>query len=137
MALQALYACEVAGTPVDRAAREAADDRNAEGADMEYYHQLMPAVWNRREMLDGWVIRAVDNWTPERVSVIERNILRVGAHEILYEPATPLNVIINEAIEVAKRFGSEQSGRFVNGVLDRVAALIRDADAAPYRQWGE
>ncbi|HLE09485.1 MAG TPA: transcription antitermination factor NusB [Thermodesulfobacteriota bacterium] len=64
------------------------------------------------------------NWTLDRMPVIDRNILRIAVYELLYSPDVPYRVVIDEAVEIAKRFGSEDSGAFVNGVLDTLAKDI-------------
>ena len=64
--------------------------------------------------------RHAENWRPERMSVIDRNILRLALYELRYQDDVPARVVINEAIEVAKRFGNEESGPFINGILDAI-----------------
>jgi len=71
--------------------------------------------------LDGTIASASDNWRLVRMSLVDRNILRLGVFELCHRLDTPPRVAINEAVELAKRFGSEDSAAFVNGVLDRIA----------------
>ena len=82
--------------------------------------------------LDAAIARASSNWRFERIAALDRNLLRLGAYELLKEPATPAAVVLDEAVELAKRFGEADSPAFVNGVLDAVrrAAL---GDQAPDR----
>jgi len=70
--------------------------------------------------IDGLITEASENWRLERMAAVDRNVLRVAIYELLHEPDTPPPVVIDEAIEIAKRFGGEESGNFVNGVLDAV-----------------
>ena len=70
--------------------------------------------------IDPLLRRHATNWTLERMAIVDRNILRLGAYELLYETETPPKVVINEAVELAKRFGTADSGKFVNGVLDSI-----------------
>jgi N utilization substance protein B len=79
---------------------------------------LISGVRRNREELDGLLTKCADNWSLVRMAVTDRNILRLGAFELLYTK-TPPRVAINEAVELAKRFGAKQSAQFVNGVLDR------------------
>lgn len=81
--------------------------------------QLVGGVRTHKEALDVAVQAAANNWSIPRMAVTDRNILRLGAYEILHTD-TPPSVVIDEAIELAKRFGSNQSSGFVNGILDRV-----------------
>ena len=74
------------------------------------------------ERIDRIIARVAENWDPSRMAAIDRNTIRLGAAEILYGEA-PAKVAINEAIEVAKKFSTENSGSFVNGILDRVARI--------------
>ncbi|REJ70278.1 MAG: transcription antitermination factor NusB [Planctomycetota bacterium] len=86
---------------------------------LEFSLSLVSGVRRNREELDELLNRVAENWTLQRMAVTDRNVLRIGAYEILYT-TTPVRVVLNEAVELAKRFGSRQSAQFVNGVLDRV-----------------
>ena len=79
---------------------------------------LLSGVRRNRGELDQLLSEAADNWSLERMATTDRNVLRLGAYEILYSE-TPDRVAINEAVELAKRFGAQQSPQFVNGILDR------------------
>lgn len=80
---------------------------------------LLSGVRQNRESIDQRLIETAHNWALTRMPVIDRNILRLGAYEILFSD-TPDRVAVNEAIELAKRYGTENSGQFVNGILDRL-----------------
>lgn len=82
---------------------------------------LWRGVCRNRAELDAQLERIADNWSLQRMAVTDRNVLRIGAFEILYTE-TPGRVAINEAVELAKRFGTAQSSQFVNGILDRFLA---------------
>jgi len=79
---------------------------------------LLSGVRRNRGELDQLLTKTAENWSLERMAVTDRNVLRLGAFEILYTE-TPDRVAINEAVELAKRFGTDQSAQFVNGILDR------------------
>jgi N utilization substance protein B len=85
---------------------------------VEFARSLVSGVRRNRDELDELLDRTAENWSVRRMAVTDRNVLRVGAFEILYT-TTPDRVAINEAVELAKRFGSGQSAQFVNGILDR------------------
>lgn len=82
--------------------------------------ELVDAVLAHKEPIDKALAEVVDHYAPERIDPVDRAILRLASHEILHA-GTPVKVAINEAVELAKRFGTSDSGRFVNGVLDRIA----------------
>lgn len=83
-----------------------------------YAQQLVHGALDNLEQIDGLIRGQADNWRLERMAPVDRNILRLAVFEMLHEKDTPKLVIVDEAIELAKKFGSEQSGRFVNGLLD-------------------
>jgi N utilization substance protein B len=87
----------------------------------EMADELVDRILANKESVDQTLATVVENYSPERIDPVDRAILRLGAYELLHA-ATPPKVAINEAIELAKRFGTTDSRRFVNGVLDKVAA---------------
>ena len=86
----------------------------------EYAKKLIKGVLEHAEELDGYINSALTNWAPERVGKIERNILRVALYEIAYTDDVPFKVAINEAIEIAKGYGTDDSPGFINAVLDKL-----------------
>jgi N utilization substance protein B len=90
-----------------------------------FAQSLVAGVRRNRGELDQLLDRTAENWKIGRMATTDRNILRLGAYEILYSD-TPARVAINEAVELAKRFGSAQSAQFVNGILDRFLEKQRD-----------
>jgi N utilization substance protein B len=88
---------------------------------VELARGLVAGVRRNQSELDALLSRTADNWSLERMAATDRNVLRLGAYEILYT-ATPGRVAINEAVELAKRFGTAHSAQFVNGILDRFLA---------------
>jgi N utilization substance protein B len=91
-------------------------ERAAEAFD--YAKRLVDGALEHREEIDALIKEQADNWRLERMSAVDRNVLRLAVYEFLYEEDVPKLVVVDEAIELAKKFGSEQSGRFVNGLLD-------------------
>ncbi|WP_435017305.1 transcription antitermination factor NusB [Tundrisphaera sp. TA3] len=95
---------------------------------------LVAGVHEHQERIDAVIQDVAENWKIDRMAAIDRNILRLGAFELLFCPDVPVKVAINEALELAKRYSTAQSSRFVNGILDRLqsadAARTRAAEAA-------
>lgn len=89
---------------------------------------LYDGVVAHGDEIDRRLAAAAENWRVARMAAVDRNVLRLGGYEILYTPETPPTVALNEAIELARRFGAAESPAFVNGVLDR---LRQDAAPAP------
>ena len=83
-----------------------------------YAQSLVRGTLDNREQVDALIREQADNWRLERMPAVDRNVLRLAVFEMLYETDTPKLVVVDEAIELAKKFGSEQSGRFINGLLD-------------------
>jgi len=84
----------------------------------EYAQELVRGTIDNQQRIDDLIRSQADNWRLERMPAVDRNILRLAVYEMLHERETPKLVVLDEAIELAKKFGSEQSGRFVNGLLD-------------------
>lgn len=124
LALQALYQLDLCGDEPGAALRlfwehcEAPNDARAFGED------LVDGVIDERARIDELIAQSSSNWRVERLSHVDRNILRVATYELLHRRDVPANVAIDEAIEIAKRFGSDESPMFVNGVLDSIAATV-------------
>src|SRR3954451_3202881 len=92
----------------------------------EFTRALIAGIHEHQPRIDALISEVAENWRIDRMAAIDRNILRLGAYEILYCPDVPTKVAINESLELAKRYSTGQSSRFVNGILDRLQA----ADAA-------
>ena len=90
----------------------------------------MRALANRLEDVDATLREGAPNWPLERLAATDRSVLRAAVAELISRPGTPARVVLDEAIELAKRYGTEESGRFVNGVLDHVARALRPAEFA-------
>jgi len=82
--------------------------------------QLVQGTLAHRQEIDGLIASHANNWEIDRMAVVDRNILRMGAYELLYVEEVPPKVCLNEAVELAKRFGDEESSKFVNGILDTI-----------------
>ncbi len=132
VALQALYQHDLNPDDTDAQSQALIARRLSGDAKLiEFAQSLLSGVLDRRTALDESLGQSAANWSMERMAVTDRNILRLGAYELLHTD-TPGGVVINEAVELAKRFGDTQSGPFVNGILDRLLRQHEDAttDAA-------
>ena len=91
---------------------------------------LVTGTWNNRQQIDALIGSCAENWSVERMSIVDRSILRMAVYEFLYCDEIPPKVAINEAIDLGKIFGSENSGAFINGVLDALYAKMRETENA-------
>jgi N utilization substance protein B len=114
--------------PVTEMLREFAAERNIAPDSQEYLQQLISAIAKNQAEIDASLTRSLTNWRLERLSVLDRNILRLAAAEMLYIDDVPPRVSIQEALTLAEKYGTLESPRFVNGVLD---ALMRQIEAKP------
>jgi len=122
-AVQALYQLDVAAADLDEAlVRFWRSFEPVEREVRELAEELVRGVASRRGEIDDAIEAASANWRLDRMARVDRNVLRLAVHELLHRPEVPVKVVINEAIELAKKYGSESSGAFVNGLLDRIAA---------------
>jgi len=120
-ALQMLYQAEVGGMPMGevidgfwRHEEPVPDDVRG------FATRLALGATTSRDEVDALLREGIENWRLERLGTVDRAVLRLAVFEFLHEPATPRIVVIDEAIEVAKRYGGEESGQFVNGILDAI-----------------
>lgn len=90
----------------------------------DYAKKLITGIVANKEEIDSWISGAADNWTIERMQNVDRNIIRLACYEMAFVPEIPTPVAINEAVEVAKVFGGDESPKFVNGVLGRIARKL-------------
>lgn len=87
----------------------------------EFTHEIIRAYLENKERIDGLIAAYADRWSLERMPMIDRNLLRLGCAELLYREDIPTNVTINEYLELAKAYSTEDSGKFINGVLGKLA----------------
>jgi N utilization substance protein B len=93
---------------------------------VEFAESLIAGVHANQPRIDALISDVAENWRLDRMAAIDRNILRLGAYEMIFCPEVPTKVAINEALELAKRYSTAQSSRFVNGILDRLQAATPD-----------
>src|SRR3989339_882081 len=119
--LQVLYLCDICNFEPDSVDGALVfRSLNVPNSSCEFAEKLVSGTWAKKKMLDGIISRYAENWELDRMAAIDRNILRMSAFEITDMPETPLSVIIDEAVEIAKKFSTADSGKFVNGILDKL-----------------
>jgi N utilization substance protein B len=128
-----LFAADIAGSidqgSVARAFESVVGEFDLPPRARERARELAFGVAANLKAVDERLERACVRWRLSRLATVDRNVLRVGAYELLFEPGTPREVVIDEAVEIARRFASEASPAFVNGVLDEVARTRADGVA--------
>jgi N utilization substance protein B len=127
-ALQVLYAMDLNdGASADEAVGDtkAHFDVSIPQEGQDFATKIVDRARENLSGIDAELQSASKNWRLERMSTVDRNILRLAASELMFDESIPTKVVINEAIELAKRFGTEESASFVNGILDRVASQVR------------
>ena len=132
-ALQALYQLDVQGDgPSVRDALEAAWGAGTDGGEdgpgapemKQFALELVEGVREKLSLLDKKIEQHSTNWRIDRMSRIDRNVLRLGAYELEFRPDVPKRVALNEAVELGKKYGTEESSAFINGLLDKLAQGI-------------
>lgn len=124
LALQILYQMELQGVepksvlPVFWEREESAEVR-------DFSTQIVEGTYRNRREIDQVIEKHSTHWKLSRMAVVDRNILRLGVYELLYLHEIPKSVALNEAIEIAKKFGAENSSAFINGILDTIAKEVR------------
>ena len=126
-ALQALYAWQVSGSGMNAVIQQFQHEQDMEVADLDDFEDLLHGVERNLAAIDESLKPYVDREI-EQIDPIERAALRMAAYELKYRPDVPYRVVINEAIEVTKRFGADHGHSYVNGVLDKLAAQLRSAE---------
>lgn len=121
LALQALYQIRITEDPVRPSLDQFWADRpEADSGVREFCEQLVIGITAEIPVLDQLIARASENWDLHRMALLDLLTMRLGTYELLHGETVPAKVAINEAIDLAKRFGTEDSSKFVNGVLDRI-----------------
>ncbi|HEX9626758.1 MAG TPA: transcription antitermination factor NusB [Acidiferrobacterales bacterium] len=123
-AVQALYQWQLTEQPPDQIETHFINDHELSGVDLEYFHELVREIPRHLHELDDHLLPHLDRDIGE-VDPVERAILRIGAFEFEFRPEIPYKVVLNEAVELAKTFGAEHGHKYVNAVLDKVAAKLR------------
>lgn len=119
--MQVIFEVETGERSVDEALSYRLTEADSNAAQAEFAGQLVRGVLGNREAIDSELTAASSHWRLDQMAKVERAVLRLATYEILFAREVPVRAAINESIELAKTFGGEESGRFVNGVLGRIA----------------
>ncbi len=130
-ALQLLYAVEITHADVEAVLASPWAHALTAARTREFTGVLLRGVIASRDEIDALIREWSANWSLERIGLVERNILRFAIYELLFMPEIPPNVTINEAIEVAKRYGADDAPSFINGILDRIKNQVAPSEDAP------
>ncbi len=128
LALQMLYAADSLKGDVREAVRGFREGVLADDATRAFAETIVRGVYDHRETIDQAIVSRSKNWALSRMPKVDLNILRMAAYELLFRADIPKKVSINEAIEIAKKFGDKESSSFVNGILDELAACPKDEE---------
>jgi N utilization substance protein B len=127
LALQALYEIDSVDHPVDQVINRYIEENNTlEGETAEFFRTMVQQTLKSSTTLDKLISDHAPEWPVDELAIIDRSILRIALWELALSESTPLKVAINEAVELAKRFGSDSAPRFVNGVLGALAPFEKD-----------
>jgi transcription antitermination factor NusB len=122
MSLKILYAADITKEPLDESSRKFLENNQQEEDEVvSYAVYLVNGVKENMEKIDAVISKYAANWEIGRMATVDRNILRVASYELLFSDEVPPKVAINEAIEMAKKYGDKDSSKFVNGILDKIS----------------
>lgn len=124
VALEMLYQFDMADGKMDDIIRAQIKGKDLPNGAKDFIFQLVKGVLGHRDEIDKLIEIRAEHWSLERITVIDRNILRLAIFELLYCEDVPFKVIIDEAVELGKTYGTEDSGAFINGVLDKIGRGI-------------
>lgn len=127
-AFKAAYQADVAGDGYEAAMRMRQEDEPLSGDGLELVTDVVKLLETRLPEVDAEIQAAAERWPLARMAATDRAVLRVAVAELLARAGSPARVVLDEAIEIARRYGSDESGGFVNGVLDRIARRLRPAE---------
>jgi N utilization substance protein B len=128
VAFRVAYQADVAGDAYTFAWSLRREEESLSEEQVELIGDLVTALESRGAEIDECLRTAAEHWPLQRLAATDRAVLRVAVAELLARPGSPARVVLDEAIEIARRYGSAESGRFVNGVLDRAARGLRPAE---------
>ena len=132
LALKFLYQFELNGGDLDEQIKLFLDRNSSQEDVANFMKELVVSLIDKMEEIDEIIQKFSDHWILDRMTVIDRNILRMGACELLFNFSTPPKVVINEAIDIAKKYGNEDSPEFINGILDKVYKEIGQKGPLPF-----
>ncbi|MFN3966126.1 MAG: transcription antitermination factor NusB [Endomicrobiia bacterium] len=120
LALKTLYLMDVTGISLEEASDIILYGNKENENVLKFMKEIVYGTTENKTQIDNLITKYAKNWELSRMATVDRNILRIGTYEILKTPETPINVIIDEAVEIAKIYSTSDSGKFVNGILDKI-----------------
>jgi transcription antitermination protein NusB len=122
-ALQMLYLCDICDFEVAAMTTSFCKALDLNAPSLDFAEKLFQGTSENKETIDMLIVQYAQNWELNRMATIDRNILRLAAFELMNMPDTPINVIIDEAVEIAKKYSTNDSSKFVNGILDKIKII--------------
>ncbi|MCJ7774461.1 MAG: transcription antitermination factor NusB [Desulfobacterales bacterium] len=124
LALQALFYADMNRSDIEKVLESFCSQFTPSKRALPYFTRLVRGVSQTRTEIDSFIENFADHWKISRISCVDRNIMRIGVYELLYCSDIPSKVAINEAIDIGKKFGAEESGAFINGILDGIRIAL-------------
>ena len=125
LALRMLFQLDIGKQPIDEVVEAALAQSHLEGGNRAFAEELVRGARAHQDAIDARLAALSADWALDRQAAVDRNILRLSAYELLYRPDSPVAAVVNEAVELAKKYSTAESGRFVNGVLGALARQPR------------
>lgn len=129
-ALKALYEIDIVGHPLGKVLEERIEEDELNGILADFTRSIVVGVWPMVQTLDTFIAENAPEWPLDQVAIVDRNIIRIAMWEFAVDRQTPVKVAINEAVELAKVYGSDSTPRFVNGVLGSLANRLNEIQQA-------
>lgn len=125
LVIQFLYLTEMNEGEIENQLKSFWESNSCQEDVQSFTEEILNNIFDHKKEIDTLLEKYSDNWTLSRMTVIDRNLLRMAASELMFSKTVPPKVVIDEALEIAKKFGSEDSPNFINGVLDRILKEIK------------
>ena len=132
LAVQGLYEWQVSGNSEESIVSQFLQEKEMKNVDKDYFKELLINIPQEKNELDNYIAPHISR-NLEEIDPVERAVLRVGAYELAHRLDIPYRVVINEAVELAKMFGADQGHKFVNGIMDKMAAQLRAVEVKAAR----
>ena len=120
LAMQILYQADISSESIKAIAKNILDEDNLIEETKKFALHLASNAWEHKKEIDGAITEKSQNWPLPRMGIVDRNILRLAIYELKYEKDTPAKVVIDEAIELAKKYSTNQAAKFINGILGKL-----------------
>jgi len=126
-ALRVLYLLDVyKNLTVEEAIKTVFNEIEFETDTREFFEKIVKGTLNNIQIIDSYIEKHTINWKLDRMATVDKNIMRIATYEMMNMPETPINVIIDEAVEIAKQYSNSDSSKFINGILDKVKIIRKE-----------